>query len=102
MSKKHEHIQGTVDEIGGSLQKNIGKVIGDEVMEAEGSAKQQAGRKRRKSARIRERVKGGLDEIGGAMKNLAGVLKDDEELKTEGKAAEIRGTTRRNSDKELP
>ena len=49
MSHASNRSEGAAEEIGGKIKKGIGKLIGNEQMEAEGKAKELKGENRQKS-----------------------------------------------------
>lgn len=91
--------EGAAEEVGGKIKKTIGKVIGNEQMEAEGKAKALEGEAREKSAKGAERVKGKIEKVVGAVKNRIGHVIDDEKMAAEGKATELKGEKRENSNR---
>jgi uncharacterized protein YjbJ (UPF0337 family) len=99
MSNESDKSEGTAEKIGGTIKKGFGKLVGDEVMEAEGRAKELKGEARRESAKASERTKGKLEEVGGAIKNRVGRLIDDDEMAEEGKETELKGEDRQQSNR---
>ena len=99
MSNQSDKSEGTAEKIGGAIKKNVGKLVGDEVMEAEGHAKELRGEARIEGAKAGERVKGKLEEVGGAIKNRVGRLIDDDEMAEEGKETELTGEKRQQSNR---
>ena len=98
MSNESDKSEGTAEKIGGTIKKGVGKLIGDEVMEAEGRAKELKGEARREEAKAEERTKGKLEEIGGAIKNRVGRLIDDDEMAADGKVTELTGEKRQEKN----
>jgi uncharacterized protein YjbJ (UPF0337 family) len=90
-SQKHE---GVAEQIGGKIKKFIGKVTGNERVEAEGEAKALMGKAREEAAKAAERVRAKAEELKGAVKNRVGHVVDDETMAAEGKAEELRGEER--------
>ena len=98
MSNQSKRGEGAAEEIGGKIKKNIGKVIGNEQMEAEGLVKEKKGEAKQEAAKSAERTKGKVEEIVGAVKNRVGAVIDDEEMQAEGKAKELKGEARQKAN----
>ena len=90
--------EGLAEELGGKIKKNVGKLVGNEQMEAEGAVKETKGEARQEAAKGAERIEGKVEELKGAVKNRVGHLIDDEELEEEGRAEEIRGEDRQRDN----
>ncbi len=99
MSNQSNKAEGVAQQVGGKIKGAIGKVIGNEQMEAEGKAKALEGEAREKSAKGAERVKGKIEKVVGAVKNRIGHVIDDEKMAAEGKATELKGEKRENSNR---
>ena len=65
MSNASKRAAGTAKELQGKVEKNIGKLVGSERLEAEGRARELTGRAQKESAKGRERVKGAIEEVAG-------------------------------------
>ena len=98
MSNQSNRAEGKAEEIGGKIKKGIGKVIGNEQMEAEGLVKEQKGEAKQEAAKAAERTKGKVQEVVGAVKNRVGAVIDNEELQAEGKAKELEGEARQKAN----
>ena len=98
MSNESEKSEGTAEKIGGTIKQGIGKLIGDEAMEAEGHAKELKGEARQETAKASERTEGKLEEIGGAIKNRVGHIIGNEEMAADGKAKELKGEDRQEKN----
>ncbi len=98
MSNASKRGEGKAEEIGGKIKKNIGKIIGNEQMEAEGLVKEEKGEAKQEAAKAAERTKGKVEEIVGAVKNRVGAVIDDEEMQAEGKAKELKGEARQKAN----
>ena len=86
--------EGAAEEVGGKIKKTVGKVIGNEQMEAEGKAKELHGQAQQAAAKAGERVKGTIEEVSGAIKNRVGAVIGNEQMQAEGKARELKGEAR--------
>lgn len=81
-------MSGRGEEIKGGLKEGLGKLTGDDGLEAEGAAQKQAGRTERK-------MSGAATEAGGTVKKGLGKLIDSPTLTAEGEADRIRGKAER-------
>ena len=77
-----------MDELKGNVKEGVGKLTGNERLEAEGDAEADA-------AKARRETKGHLRETGGRVKEGVGDLVDNESLEAEGKADRLRGKAER-------
>ncbi|WP_437938600.1 CsbD family protein [Sorangium sp. So ce341] len=98
MSNESDRNEGAAEEMGGKLKKGLGKLLGDEQLEAEGRAKELKGRVQQEDAKADERARGALEEAAGAIKNRIGKLVDNEQMAAEGKAKELRGENRQKAN----
>jgi uncharacterized protein YjbJ (UPF0337 family) len=80
---------GTKDEMLGGVKQGLGKLTGDEALEAEGTIQKHGGRAERKTS-------GAAREMKGSMKKAAGKLLDSPTLKAEGEAEQTRGRIERS------
>ena len=98
MSNQSKRAEGKAEEIGGKIKKGIGKIIGNEQMEAEGVVKEQKGEAKQEAAKAAERTKGKVEEIVGAVKNRVGAVIDNEQMQVEGRATELKGEARQKAN----
>ena len=91
--------EGAAEELGGKLKGAVGKVLGNEQMQAEGKVKEIKGRGKQEAAKASERVKGKVEEVVGAVKNRLGAVIDNEQMQAEGKVKELKGQARRNANR---
>ena len=75
---------GSGDELKGSLKEGLGKLTGDEALEAEVSTQKNMGTAERK-------VSGAFNEGKGSVKGAAGDALDSPSLKTEGMVDKVKG-----------
>ena len=94
MSNESQKGEGVAQQIGGKIKAGIGKIVGDDVMQAEGEAKHAEGVAREESAKAAERAKGAVEKVVGAVKNRVGQVIDDDKLAAEGKVKELEGEAR--------
>lgn len=86
--------EGKGEEIGGKLKAGVGKLIGNEKMQAEGRLHQAKGKAKQQVAKGAEKVKGKAQEALGAAKSGVGSAIDDERLEAEGRIQELEGEER--------
>jgi len=91
MSTTGNRIEGKAEQVGGALKKNIGKLLGNEQMEAEGTATELKGKAREEAAKGVERVKGKVQEVAGKVERGVGKLVGDHDTAAEGAAREVEG-----------
>jgi uncharacterized protein YjbJ (UPF0337 family) len=99
MSNTSKRGEGTAEKLGGKIKRSIGKLIGNEQMEAEGRAKELKGTAKVESAKAAERTKGQVQEVAGAAKNRIGAVLDNEQMQVEGKAKELEGEARQKANR---
>lgn len=63
MSHASKKVEGAVEELGGKIKQTVGKVLGNEKMEAEGRASKVKGHAKHEAVETAERVKDKVDEI---------------------------------------
>ena len=63
MSHARKKAEGAVEELAGKIKQTIGKVIGNDKMEAKGHAKKVEGHAKREAVKTAERVKDKVDAI---------------------------------------
>ena len=80
---------GRKDELVGGVKQGLGKLTGDEALEAEGTAQKTSGEAQRKMA-------GAGREVKGNIKKAAGELLHSPTLKAEGEADKIAGKVERS------
>jgi len=91
--------EGVAEKLGGKIKHGVGKLIGNEQMQAEGKAQELKGEAREETAKAGERVKGKVEEVAGAVKNRVGAAIDNEQMQAEGKAKELIGEARQKANK---
>ncbi len=98
MSNASKRGEGLAEEVGGKIKGVVGKVIGNEQMQAEGKAKELKGQAEQEAAKASERIKGKVEEVAGAIKNRVGAVIDNEQMQVEGKAKELKGEARQKAN----
>jgi uncharacterized protein YjbJ (UPF0337 family) len=99
MSNASKRGEGAAEKLGGKIKRSIGKLIGNEQMQAEGRAKELKGTAKVESAKAAERAKGQAEEVAGAVKNRVGAVIDNEQMQVEGKAKELKGEARQKANR---
>jgi uncharacterized protein YjbJ (UPF0337 family) len=79
---------GRTEEMKGGVKKAVGKVTGDEALQAEGASQEERGRARRKAS-------GAMNETKGSLKRGAGKAMDSPTLEAEGEVERRRGRAER-------
>ncbi len=77
-----------MDELKGNVKEGVGKLTGNERLEAEGDTEADA-------AKARRETKGAAREAGGSIKEKVGDLTGSERTEAEGKADKLRGKAER-------
>jgi len=93
MSNK-DRVEGALEEAGGNIKQGVGKLIGNEQMQAEGKAHELKGKAKQEAAKGAERTKGKVQEAVGAAKGGLGSALDNEQMEAEGRAKELEGKAR--------
>ncbi len=91
--------EGAAEKLGGKVKGAVGKLIGNEQMQAEGKVKEIKGAAKEQSAKSAERTKGKVEEFSGAIKNRVGALIDNKQMQAEGKLKELKGEARQKSNR---
>lgn len=99
MSNASKRSEGAAEKLGGKLKGAVGKVLGNEQMEAEGRAKELKGASKEETAKAAERAKGKFEKVAGAVKNRVGAVIDDEQMQAEGKVKELKGEARQKANR---
>jgi uncharacterized protein YjbJ (UPF0337 family) len=95
---KNSRARGRSKAIAGNIKQNVGKLIGNPQMEADGAAEEIRGEAEEDAAKASERVVGAGQELSGTIKRAAGDLTDDPELSIEGQAEANRGKHRQEDN----
>lgn len=80
---------GRSEELKGKMKEGLGKLTGDEALEAEGTGQQKAGETQRKAS-------GAINEAKGSVKDTLGDALDSPTMEAEGKADRLRGKAERS------
>ena len=99
MSNASKRAEGEAEKLGGKIKRTVGKLIGNEQMQAEGTAKEIKGAAKVETAKAAERSKGKVEEVTGAVKNRVGAVIDNEQMQAEGKAKELKGEARQKANR---
>jgi uncharacterized protein YjbJ (UPF0337 family) len=99
MSNLKKRGAGAARELGGKIEKTVGKAVGSERLEAKGRSDELEGQAEQESAKRNERVKGAVEEVTGKIQKKVGDLVDDDETMIKGKARELKGKARQNANR---
>jgi len=99
MSNASKRAEGAAEEIGGKVKGAVGKLIGNERMQAEGKGHELKGAAKQSAAKAAERGKGKVEEVAGVIKNRVGALLGDDEMEAEGAANELKGDARQEANR---
>jgi len=99
MSNASKRSEGAAEKLGGKVKGAVGKLIGNEQMEAEGKAKELKGDAKQQAAKSAERTKGKVEEVTGAVENRIGAAIDNEQMQAEGKVRELKGEARQKANR---
>lgn len=94
MNENNERAKGKLEEIGGNISQGIGRLTGNEQLEAEGRATELKGEGRQDAAKAVGTVKGIVEEARGNIKQALGDATNSEQMQAEGRADELRGEGR--------
>jgi uncharacterized protein YjbJ (UPF0337 family) len=81
-------MSGAKNEVVGGIKQGLGKMTGDEALEAEGTMQKTGGKAERKTS-------GAAHEVKGKIKKAAGKLLDSPTLQAEGEVDTVRGKVER-------
>jgi uncharacterized protein YjbJ (UPF0337 family) len=93
-----ERTKGMAEQAAGKIAHAIGKVIGNEELQAKGKAEELKGDAREEGAKIAGRVKATAEEAGGAVEKAASAITGSEKMDMEGAAHELKGKVERKLD----
>jgi uncharacterized protein YjbJ (UPF0337 family) len=86
--REEQTMAGRSEEIKGGLKEGLGKLTGDDALEAEGSGQKKAGEAQRKAS-------GAFTEAKGNVKSAVGDAIDSPTMEAEGEADKLRGKAER-------
>jgi uncharacterized protein YjbJ (UPF0337 family) len=87
-SQEETTMSDRIDEAKGNLKEGLGKVTGNERMEAEGRAEHD-------SAKARREMKGAANQVKGSVEEGLGKVTGDDETRARGMADRIKGDSQR-------
>lgn len=92
-------VKGKLEEIGGTIQKNVGHALGNDKMELKGAVHEIKGEAKQVAAKASERVKGTVETVVGAVKASVGEAVGNDRLHAKGKIEELTGKARKELNK---
>jgi uncharacterized protein YjbJ (UPF0337 family) len=99
MKNASRRAAGSAKELQGKVKKTVGRLIGSERLEAEGRARELAGRDEKETAKAKERVKGAVEEVTGRIQAAGGDLIDDPETHARGRLRKAKGKARQAANR---
>ncbi len=99
MSNASKRSEGAAEKLGGKIKGGIGRLVGNERMQAEGAVTEAKGRAKQESAKAVERGKGKLEEVTGAVKNRVGAALGNGKMQATGKLRELKGQARQSANR---
>lgn len=99
MGNLKERGEGVAREVGGKIEKTVGKAIGSERLATRGRARELEGQAQQEAAKARERVKGAAEEIAGSARKAIGKVVGDDEQVVKGEARRLEGKARRRANR---
>jgi uncharacterized protein YjbJ (UPF0337 family) len=99
MSNASKRSEGMAEEVGGKIKSAVGKLVGNERMQAEGKAREAEGKAKQEAAKAAERAEGKTEEVVGTVKNRVGAAVGNDRMQAEGKVEELKGEARQQSNR---
>lgn len=99
MRKTTGRVRGKVTELAGKAKASVGKAIGNEQMEAEGTARALRGKATQELIKATERIKGTVERVAGSAKQRVGAAIKNQQLQVEGKLSALKGSARSRINK---
>jgi len=99
MSNASKRAAGTAKELHGKVEKNVGKLVGSERLEAKGRARELGGRALKETAKAGERLKGAVEEVTGRVESAVGDLIDDPRTSARGQLRKVKGKARQATNR---
>ena len=99
MSNASKRAAATSKELQGKVQKNVGKLVGSERLEAKGRVRELTGRAQKESAKGKERVKGAIEEVTGRIQSAVGDLVDAPKTQARGLLRKVKGKARQATNR---
>lgn len=99
MKNASKRASGTAKELHGKVKRAVGKMVGSKRLQAEGRARELAGRDEKETAKAMERVKGAVEEVTGRIQGAAGDLIDDRETHVRGRFRQAKGKARQAANR---
>jgi len=99
MNNVSKRAAGAAEQLGGKIKGAVGKLIGNERMQAGGKVSELQGRAKQSVAKATERAKGKVEEVVGGAKGAVGAAVGNERVRMQGKATELRGQARQRGNR---
>jgi uncharacterized protein YjbJ (UPF0337 family) len=86
------------DKVVGGIKENVGSLVGNHQMEAEGLARKEKGNAELEAAKAEQRAIGTKEQVKGNIKETAGNVLGNEQWQAEGKADRLKGEARKKAN----
>ncbi|KAJ3033536.1 hypothetical protein HK097_004811 [Rhizophlyctis rosea] len=91
MTNQPSKASGQSDSVLGTIKQNVGSLLGNRSMQAEGAATRAQGDAEVKAAKSQQYTEGQVDSIGGAIKKNVGAALGDEPMRARGAETQTKG-----------
>ncbi|MEI6179823.1 MAG: CsbD family protein [Chloroflexales bacterium] len=98
MAKNNSRVHGRNQALAGKVKQGVGKLIGDEQLEAAGASEVIQGEANEAAAQAAERTIGAVEELRGTIKSTVGNLIASPALTSEGQTEIKRGKRRQSAN----
>ena len=99
MTSASKRARGKVEELSGKAKAKVGKLLGNEQMQAEGAVRALKGKVKQELVKAGERAKGKVEQVAGRVKKRIGGAIKNEQMQAEGKLKELKGSARQRINK---
>ena len=93
-NKNIEKLQTKAKELGGKLEKKVGKLIGNPKMQAEGALTEKAAKERAEAIKAGERTMGRVERAADEVEEKVGKAGGSKQMKKDGRAKQLEGKAR--------
>jgi len=87
---------GNANSITGAIKQNVGSLLGNERMQAEGASTRAQGNAEYKGAQAQGYTEGALDSTGGSIKKNIGAALGNESMRAGGASTEAKGDAKKS------
>ncbi|KAJ3054914.1 hypothetical protein HK097_000380 [Rhizophlyctis rosea] len=90
---------GHASQIGGAVKQNIGSLLGDRSMQAEGASQRAQGDAEVQAAKAQQFTEGAVDAAGGNIKKHIGAMLGDESMRASGASTQAKGEAQKAANR---